>query len=166
MVLTESSEKKYLKRSNGVHRPGASLGPTGLAGQKFRWLTVMSGSLSVLQGLKSQPEHPVHESGSRQSFASLRPPLAPRPPVPPLTPLPTPPLPLGTPQGERERAGRERAGLEGVTWVARRCAVPPRGGGWGIPTFCTNLSSDRSRSGPGVFGWDEWRGLPLPLGAP
>ena len=47
IMLTESSGKKYLKRSNGVHRPGASVGPTGLAGQKCRWLTVISGTLSV-----------------------------------------------------------------------------------------------------------------------
>ena len=81
IMLTESSGKKYLKRSNGVHRPGASVGPTGLAGQKFRWLTVISGTLFVrlVQGLKSQPEHQVQESGTRQSVAFPRPPLPPRP---------------------------------------------------------------------------------------
>ena len=81
IMLTELSGKKYLKRANGVHRPGASVGPTGLAGQKFRWLTVISGTLFVrlVQGLKSQPEHPVQESGSRQSLAFPRPPLPPRP---------------------------------------------------------------------------------------
>ena len=135
IMLTELLGKKYLKRSNGVHRPGASVGPTGLAGQKCRWLTVISGTLSV----PTPPGSEITAGSSSTGIGIETEPCFSSSPSSSSSPFLHALLFLLLSAPQREPAGRERAGLEGATWVARRCAVPPRGGGWGIPAFSLSL---------------------------